>query len=208
MNAYYRESLLKGSNRVILLGCAYIVLGIAALAFASAVTFTAILTLGIVLAIAGVAEISYALAGRLRGQLWPHLMFGCLALICGALIVLNPLANALGFTLVAGFWLSASGLAKIVGSAVERSTGWGWYLANGIISVCLGGLVLNNLPDSAFWMIGTFLGADLLITGLAQIGLGVSAKRVRQYMVGETYSTLNPEPRQVDRDAPEQNPFH
>lgn len=207
MNAYYSESLQRGSNRVILLGCAYLLLGVGAMAFASSVTFAAMITLGVVVAVAGICEIAYGLAGRHNGQLWPHLAFGCLAMICGALIVLNPLINAIGFTLVAGFWFSANGLAKVVGSVVERSAGWGWYLANGAISILLGIVVLGGFPESAFWMIGTFIGADLIITGLTQIGLGTTVKRARRYLVDETYSTLHPEPRASERER-EEHPFH
>lgn len=207
MNAYYNESLNRGSNRLIILGCVYLLLGIIALGFASAVTFAAILTLGVLLATVGICEVAYGLMGRHSGQLWPHLAFGCLAMICGALIVINPLANALGFTLIAGFFLTATGLAKTVGSVVERSAGWGWYLANGVVSIGLGLLVLSNFPESAFWMIGTFVGADLIFTGIMQVGLGTTAKRVRRYLVDETYSTLNPEPRATDRER-EEHPFH
>lgn len=73
MNAiYFKDKSGMGSSRVILLGSIYLLLGIFALAFASATTLAAIITLGLVLMFVGIAEIVYGLQGRKRGQLWPH----------------------------------------------------------------------------------------------------------------------------------------
>lgn len=195
MNAiYYGDTPGQGSTRIIVLGSVYVLLGILALAFASATTLTAVITLGVVLVGIGLAEIVYGVQGRRRGQLWPHLAFGCLALICGGLVLLNPVENTLGFTLIAAFLLIASGLAKFIGAVAERALGWGWYSANGVISIFLGGMILRTFPVSAFWTIGVFVGMDLVAAGATLIGLGVSAKRARRELVGQVYSTLNPEP--------------
>ncbi len=208
MNAiFYSDSPGRGSSRIIFLGSVYVLLGILALAFASATTLAAIITLGVVLLFAGVAEIIYGIQGRKRGQLWPHLAFGCLALICGGLVLANPIENTLGFTLIAGFLLIASGLAKTIGALVERSAGWGWFCTNGIISIILGAMILRSFPVSAFWTIGVFVGVDLMVAGATLIGLGVSAKRTKRELVGQMYSTLNPEPenREIHREDP---PLH
>ncbi|MGZ3744438.1 MAG: HdeD family acid-resistance protein, partial [Pseudobdellovibrionaceae bacterium] len=195
-------------SRVIFLGAVYLLLGIVALAFASATTLTAIITLGFVLMAAGIAEIIYGIQGRKRGQLWPHVAFGSLGLICGFLILINPIENTLGFTLVAGFLLIANGLAKTVGSLAERESGWNWYLANGIISIILGGLILRSFPISAFWTIGVFVGVDLLVVGASLMGLGYSAKKAKRELVGQAYSTLNPEPGSRSDVSREEHPFH
>jgi uncharacterized membrane protein HdeD (DUF308 family) len=205
---YYSDSPGKSSTRIIFLGCLYLVFGVAALAFTPAATFFSVMTLGVILACIGIAEIVYGVVGRKRGQLWPHLAFGCLALICGGLVMINPIGNTLGLTLTVGFLLIASGLAKIVGSLAERSTGWGWYAANGIFSIVLGGLVLATFPYSAFWTIGTFVGIDLLLAGSMLIGLGMHAKRTKNELVGEVYSTLNPEPLDQRRPPEEHAPLH
>lgn len=199
MNAiYYSDNGRRSSSTIIFLGSIYVLLGILALAFASATTLAAVVALGVVLLCAGVAEIIYGIQGRHRGQLWPHLAFGCLALICGALVLANPIENSLGFTLIAGFLLIANGLAKTIGAFAERASGWGWFATNGIISIILGGMVLRAFPVSAFWTIGVFVGVDLLVAGATFIGLGVQAKRAQRELVGQAYSTLNPEPENRD----------
>lgn len=208
MNAiYYTDRRRSGSTRIIMLGSVYVLLGVLALIFASAATLAAIVSLGLVLLCAGVAEIIYGVQGRHRGQLWPHLAFGCLALICGGLVLANPVENTLGFTLIAGFLLIASGLAKTIGAFAERSSGWGWFATNGIISIVLGGMILRAFPVSAFWTIGVFVGVDLLVAGATLVGLGVSAKRAKRELVGQMYSTLNPEPENRDTQR-EDHPLH
>jgi len=204
---YFTDRPGRSSSRIIWLGSVYAVLGILALIFASATTLAAVMTLGVLLLCAGVAEIIYGIQGRKRGQLWPHLAFGCLALICGGLVLLNPIENTLGFTLIVGFLLIASGLAKLVGAVVERSVGWGWYAVNGVISIFLGGLILRTFPVSAFWTIGTFVGVDLIVAGATLIGLGSYAKRAKKEFVGEVYSTLHPNPSQENRKE-QQPPLH
>lgn len=205
MNAiYYGDTRRSVSSRLIFLGCVFALLGILALAFASATTLTAMFTLGVLLVCAGVAEIIYGIQGRHEGQLWPHLGFGCLALICGSLIFLNPVENILGFTLIVSFLLIGSGLAKVVGAVAERFHGWGWIAANGVASIILGVMVLRYYPVSAFWTIGVFVGVDLLIAGGTLVGLGVSMKRAKRELIGQVRSTLNPEP----RNEREEHPLH
>jgi uncharacterized membrane protein HdeD (DUF308 family) len=207
MNAiYYGDSPGRTSSRLIFLGIIYALIGILALAFASATTLAAVTFLGVLLLCVGIAEIVYGIQGRKRGQLWPHLAFGCLALICGTLVLMNPIGNTLGFTLIIGFLLVASGLAKVIGSLAERAQGWGWYMANGIISIFLGGMILMTFPQSAFWTIGTFVGVDLIVSGATLIGLGTMAKRAKKELVGEVYSTLHPEPGERRRD--DERPLH
>lgn len=176
------------SSRVIFLGVMYLLLGIVALAFASAATLASIMVLGGVLFCIGVFQIIYAFQGRKTGQLWPHIGLGCLALACAALIAWNPIGNVLAFTLVIGVLLLAGGLTRMIGAFAERSTGWGWYAANGALSVILGLLVIGTFPGSAFWTIGTFIGVDLIFTGATMIGLGVSAKRAKREFVGNVQS--------------------
>lgn len=176
-----------------MLGSIYMMLGLLALFFTTASTFLAIMTLGALLICVGSAEIIFGIQGRKRGLLWPHLAFGCLGLICGGLIMLNPIENTIGLTLIVGFLLVFGGIAKVIGAIVERSHAWGWYAASGTISIFLGGLILATFPASTFWTIGAFVGADLIATGSMLIGLGTTTKRAKKELVGEVYSTLNPE---------------
>ncbi|WP_413575919.1 HdeD family acid-resistance protein [Bdellovibrio sp. HCB290] len=180
----------RKSTRLILTGAIYAVLGVVALLFASATTLAAVLTLSAVLAIGGIAQIIYGIQGRKTGQLWPHVGLGCLAFVCAVLIARDPFVNTMIFTLMIGFYLLASGLSKVIGATIERSTGWGYYLANGLVSLLLAAIVLYNYPLSSFWTIGTFVGVDLLFGGLSLVGLGYALRKSRQEVVQNMNSLL------------------
>jgi uncharacterized membrane protein HdeD (DUF308 family) len=47
--------------------------------------------------------------------------------------------------------------------------GWGWILFDAIITGLLGIFIVARWPASSLWVIGTFVGASIFITGLARI---------------------------------------
>lgn len=57
---------------------------------------------------------------------------------------------------------------------------WGWFAFNGVVSLGLGLFVLATFPISALWTIGVIVGVDLVVAGLAMVGLGVSFKQVKK----------------------------
>lgn len=208
MAAYYNDFLKRGSSKIIFVGAMYMFFGVLAAVMASAVTVAAVVSLGVVLIAVGATEIIYGYQGRHDGQLWPHLGFGVLALSCGGLMFFNPLTNIMGFTLIASFLLIATGLSKLVGSVAERNSGWQWYAVNGVVSMVLGTLVLFEFPLSAWWFVGTLIGADLFLTGCAHIGLGYAIKTARRNIVDQSFSTLHPEPRYRPDRVNDHHSFH
>ena len=56
------------------------------------------------------------------------------------------------------------GLFQIVGSVALALPGWGWQVADGFITLVLGLLVLAEWPASGLWVIGLFIGIDLIST--------------------------------------------
>jgi len=56
--------------------------------------------------------------------------------------------------------------------------GWGWQAADGVITSVLGVLVLAQWPASGLWVIGLFVGIDLVFYGFALIALGLGLHAV------------------------------
>ena len=50
----------------------------------------------------------------------------------------------------------------------------------GVVNVLLGILIWLQWPASAFWVIGLFIGIDLLMTGWWFVTLGLISRRVIQ----------------------------
>ena len=78
--------------------------------------------------------------------------------------------------LIAAFFLS-SGLFKIIGALVSRFKGWGWYFLSGLISLALGILILVHWPSSSLWVIGLFIGIDLIFVGWSLVMISLFVKK-------------------------------
>jgi len=95
------------------------------------------------------------------------------------MLIRNPGAGALALTLVAGALFLVGGIVRIV-AAVESSVGRAVLLVNGAIAVVLGLIVLFNIWESTLTLLGTLLGVQTLVDGLALVlfgGLHVSGRR-------------------------------
>jgi len=77
--------------------------------------------------------------------------------------------------LMAVFFL-ISGLFQAIGSLWVALPGWGWQTADGIITFVLGLLVLAQWPASGLWVIGLFIGIDLIFYGGAWIALALGLR--------------------------------
>jgi len=155
------------------LGVVLVVLGIVATVAAFAATLATVLFFGVVLLIAGVMQIAHAASGaRWRGGP-THLMGGLLYALIGGLIVFDPVAAGIGLTLLLAAFFIVGGVLKLMLGMLAES---GWFAFSGLINLVLGVLVAMGLPETGTWVIGLFLGIELLSAGLALI-LAASAMR-------------------------------
>ena len=74
------------------------------------------------------------------------------------------------------------GIFKIVAALSYWFGAWGWSLASGIIDLVLGAMIWQEWPASALWVIGVFLGINLIFRGINWIGLGLTLRAIpRQF---------------------------
>jgi hypothetical protein len=100
------------------------------------------------------------------------ILFGVLALI----FLVRPMITAEVLTLVMALFFLVGGLFQIVGSAVLGFSGWGWHLIDGLITIVLGLMILAQWPASGLWVIGLFIGIDLIFYGLAWIAIALGLR--------------------------------
>ena len=79
-------------------------------------------------------------------------------------------------TLLLACLLTVSGIFKIVAALSYRFGAWGWPLVSGVIDVVLGVLIWLEWPASALWVIGLFVGVNLLFRGFNWIALGMALR--------------------------------
>ena len=75
-------------------------------------------------------------------------------------------------------------LRLVVGVQHRGTTGWGWALTGGVVTILLGLMILAKWPPDALWVIGLFIAVELIVNGWTQIFVGPGGSRSRPDDVG------------------------
>jgi uncharacterized membrane protein HdeD (DUF308 family) len=92
------------------------------------------------------------------------------------MVVANPGATAVALTLLIAMFLIFGGIFRIVASISVRYPNWGWILLHGVVNVVLGIMIWREWPVSGLWIIGLFLGIELIFNGWSLVMLGFAAR--------------------------------
>lgn len=132
------------------------------------------------LAIGGIAVIIAAFFARSWSGFFGRLGSGLLNVTVGGLLLFNPLAGLVSLTAMVAAYLSADGALRIAVSLQcrEQTSGWGWLLANGLLSLLCGSLVAIQLPESSLVVIGALVGVNLIFNGWSHVLLALEVRRV------------------------------
>jgi uncharacterized membrane protein HdeD (DUF308 family) len=164
---------------IVAFGVISVIAGVIALAGdAMFATATAVYIVGFMMLFTGAMEIVAAF----NAKDWSHrilwLLLGALYVFAGIICLQNPFAAATILTLLLGFALIAGGLVRIfLATRLKQGTPWGWVVFSGLISVFLGAVVIAHWPVSSFFVLGIFLGVDLIFIGSGWISVGLALKR-------------------------------
>jgi uncharacterized membrane protein HdeD (DUF308 family) len=159
-------------------GLVSIIVGILAISSTFIATMASVVVFGVLLLIAGVTEIIHAVMVRNWRGFALHLLTAALYLIVGLFMLEDPIRAAAVLTLLIAAAFLVGGVLRIIFAAVERFPAWGWVVLHGFVDLILGGLILNNWPGSSLWVIGLFLGIDLIFQGWAWVILALSVRSV------------------------------
>jgi uncharacterized membrane protein HdeD (DUF308 family) len=162
----------------VLLGVILIILGMAALTYSCIATEVAVLVFGCFLAVAGVCYIIGAFFTRGWGGFFLSLLGGALYLAAGIIFIDRPLEAAILYTLVMAIFFFVDGLFRIFASLTGRFRDWGWVLFSGVVTLLLGILIWRQWPWSGLWVVGTFLGVNMIINGVSYVALGLDARKL------------------------------
>jgi uncharacterized membrane protein HdeD (DUF308 family) len=130
------------------------------------------------LVIGGVAQIvSSFWAGRWTGFLL-SVLIGILYVVVGGEMVARPFEAGLALTILVGSFLLVEGIFRVVAAMSLRMHHYGWILLNGVITALLGLMVLAEFPESGLWVIGLFVGIDLLFNGWTWVMLSLGLRSI------------------------------
>lgn len=166
------------SGWIVALGVVYVIAGIIALGSVVFATVVSVFLVGIMMLIAGVAEVINAFQIKTWGKFLLWLLLGALYIIAGFITFENPLLAAAVLTLLLGVALLVSGVMRMILSlSMMHGTPWGWVMLSGIVTFLIGLVILAHWPVSSLYILGIFLGVDLVIAGAGWIGLGFGLRR-------------------------------
>jgi len=160
------------------LGIALIVLGTIAIGSAFYMTIASVFLFGWLLMIGGVMEAVHAFWRKRWAGFFLDLLTGILYVVAGWMMVTNPAESALMLTLIIAMFLVFEGVFRIVAALVARYPHWGWVLFNGVISLILGISIWRRWPYSGLWVIGLFVGIEMLLNGWSLVMLGLTAHKL------------------------------
>ena len=164
---------------IVALGVVYVVAGFIALGSIVTATVASVFIVGIMMIIAGAAELINAFQIKTWGKFLVWALLGVLYIVAGFVTFENPLFAAVLLTLILGASLVASGVVRLfLAFNMKRETPWIWVALSAVITLLLGVLILARWPVNSVYILGLFLGIDLIMAGAGWIGLGLGLHRV------------------------------
>ncbi len=179
----------KGSRWIIVLGIIQILIGIVAIA-SPMITGLAVTTIvGALLLISGIFQIIQAFKSGNWGIGVMAFLGGAFGVICGILVLFDPLRGLAALTLVLAIYFVIDGIQRIVlASRLRPVAGWVWMLFGGFLSVLLGVLIWSRWPLSGVWAVGTLVGIHILFGGWTMVAIAMAARRVTDVLASEAAS--------------------
>lgn len=99
---------------------------------------------------------------------WSYLLRGIIAIAFGIVMIVYPSATLKTFIWIFGAFALAAGIVDVIMAIVlaYRKERWGWPLVGGLLSILLGGIVLNH-PNVALEVVVLLVAIWALVTGIA-----------------------------------------
>jgi uncharacterized membrane protein HdeD (DUF308 family) len=172
-------SLQKNWGWFLVLGIALIVVGAIAMStpFVGLTAEITVIMFGVLFLIGSGAQLANAVwAWGWRG-FFVHLLAGIMYLIVGIFLLEDVGRGIVVLTLMLAVFLIVEGVLLIAGSLTEHYDNWGWDLLGGCITLLLGIFLWRHWPGDAYWVIGLFVGIDLIFRGWAWVMLALVVKQ-------------------------------
>ncbi len=158
------------------LGILLVVLGMIAIGSSVMMTLATMVLIGWLMIGGGILEAIHAFTCKGWSGFFIDLLTGILYTVVGFMIVANPSATAVALTLLISMFLIFGGVSRIATAIAIHFHNWIWLLLHGVINLLLGIGIWRQWPLSGLWVIGLFVGIDMIFNGWSLVMLGIAAK--------------------------------
>ena len=168
----------RNSRSSMIWGILMIISGVLAICLPLASSIGLAILVGWLLLVSAVWHLIFVFRSRdLGGSLW-QLVLAIVYGAVGLLVLFNPLAGVISFTLLlAIFLLLEAALELAIYFTVRRTTNAGWVLLDSVITLILAMLIWVHWPSSSVWAIGTLMGVSLIFSGISRLMLSSGVRR-------------------------------
>ncbi|MEI9888944.1 MAG: HdeD family acid-resistance protein [Rhizomicrobium sp.] len=175
----FHGRLRDASGRLLWLGLAMVVLGLAAVAFPMISTLVAALLVGWSLLLSGIVLLIASFSIHGTGPFFGALLSSLISVAAGAFLLFNPLAGAVALTLLVGVIFLVQGAFELYFAFEMRPhAGWQGMLLSGLASIVMAVLIAAGWPAVSAIVLGILLGVNFLSTGIGYIVVSRSLKAV------------------------------
>ena len=173
-----RRTLKEHWQLFVIQGIILVILGAIAIALPVFATIAVSALVGWILFIAGVSRAVSLFRSPHAPGYWPSLLLAILTAILGLVLALFPVAGAqtLTIALIAYFIIHGAASLYLAFSIRADTSRWLLLVLSGIIDFVLAAFVLSGLPGTGIWVLGLYVGINLLFTGFAFIFAALGAR--------------------------------
>jgi uncharacterized membrane protein HdeD (DUF308 family) len=161
----------------LVLGGLQVLVGLVILGHTATATTLSLMFVGWLLFATGVFVLALSLFQIGKDGFWGGLLGGGLMTVLGIVFIRHTTAAAVTVTLVAGALFTVIGIARLA-AAVNQPEHRLSLVLGGVVSLALGLLVLFNLVDATYTLLGILLGVQVVTEGLAIMVFGREARRM------------------------------
>lgn len=167
------------SGVFLFLGIALIVLGMVAIVSSVFVTIGTVVLFGALLVAAGIAELIHVIRAWHGKNVLFNILSGIVYLIVGAMTIAHPIIGAISLTLIMSGFFFVAGVIRCFHALTHRQRPlWGWFLIGGIVDLVLGAMIASGWPVTGLWVIGLFVGIEMIMYGAAWITLASAMRAI------------------------------
>ncbi len=168
----------RASGFSLVLSIFLIVFGILAIMLPVAMSLGVVVVVAWLMIISGVVHGVHAFRCEgIGNKIW-RLLVALIYVGMGIYLRVNLQIGLAALTLAMIFFCFSQGVFTIAAYLATRKSGAsGWMLFDGLITLILGLMIWRHWPASSFWVLGTFAGINMIVSGTSRLGLTLAVRR-------------------------------
>lgn len=161
----------------LILGVLLVLLGLFAASHPFLFTEIVVEVFGGLLIVSGLLQAGLSVWTRHGSGFVLDVLAGVLGALIGLMIVAKPHGAAAALTLLLAIYFLLSGACRLVSALFAAGPAPRLWLALvGLVDVVLGVMILNRWPSDSTWLLGLFVGINLLFSGLMWVVTALSLR--------------------------------